>query len=65
MPPKRAINTNKEVKMLPDVTFLSVDLYTWMIILGVVAAVVAFRLLGDKVGISAKVFNFALAVAVC
>lgn len=51
--------------MLPDVTFLSVDLYTWMIILGVVAAVVAFRLLGDKVGISAKVFNFALAVAVC
>lgn len=65
MPPKRAINANKEVKMLPDVTFLSVDLYTWMIILGVVAAVVAFRLLGDKVGISAKVFNFALAVAVC
>ena len=50
--------------MFPDVTFLSVDLYTWMIILGVVAAVVVFRLLCDNVALPAKVFNFALAVCV-
>lgn len=51
--------------MCPDATFLSIDLYTWMIIVGVVAAVVAFRLLCDSAKVSAKVFNFALAVAIC
>ena len=51
--------------MFPNATFLTIDLYTWMIILGVVVAVVIFRLLADKRKVSAKVFNFALAVGVC
>ena len=51
--------------MFPNATFLTIDLYTWMIILGVVVAVVVFRLLADKRKVSAKVFNFALAVGVC
>lgn len=51
--------------MFPNATFLTIDLYTWMIILGVVVAVVIFRLLADKRKVSAKVFNFAFAVGVC
>lgn len=50
--------------MFPDVTFLTIDLYTWMIVFGVVVAVVVFRLLADKVGIDSKVFNFSLLVCV-
>lgn len=51
--------------MFPDVTFLSIDLYTWMIILGVVVAVVVFRVLTDAVALDAKVYNFSLIVCVC
>lgn len=57
--------TRSVYTMFPNATFLTIDLYTWMIILGVVVAVVIFRLLADKRKVSAKVFNFALAVGVC
>ena len=51
--------------MFPYVTFLSIDLYTWMIILGVVVAVVVFRILTDVMALNAKVYNFSLIVCVC
>ena len=50
--------------MFPDIKFLTIDLYTWMIIVGVLFAIVAFRILCDKTQIDAKVFNFALFVCV-
>lgn len=50
--------------MLPNVSFLGLDLYWWMVIVGVIAAMVAFRLFHEEAGISVKVFNFSLFVAV-
>lgn len=42
--------------MAPDVEFLWLDLYGWMIVVGVIAAMVLFRALYQKVGISYRVF---------
>ncbi len=50
--------------MFPYVEFLTIDLYTWMIILGVLVAIVLFRIFCDKVQVDAKVFNFSLFVCV-
>ncbi len=50
--------------MFPNASFLGIDLYVWMIVLGVLAAMVSFRMFSVRVGISAKVFNFALIDAV-
>ncbi|MGN1066191.1 MAG: prolipoprotein diacylglyceryl transferase [Candidatus Fimimonas sp.] len=49
--------------MLPYVEFLGVDLYTWAIIAGVIAAVVLFRIFCDKRKLPKKVFNFAFFIA--
>lgn len=50
--------------MFPEASFLGVDLYVWMTVIGVVAAMVAFRIFSGSVGISAKVFNLAVLSAV-
>lgn len=50
--------------MLPDVELLGLDLYTIMIAVGIVAAIVAFRVFADQRKIPAKPFNFFLVVAV-
>lgn len=50
--------------MFPEVIFLGLDLYYWMIIVGILAAMIFFRLFYKKVGISDRVFNFALIVAI-
>ena len=49
--------------MLPFVEFLGLDLYYWMILVGIIAAMVFFRVFYQKVGLTDKVFNFALIVA--
>lgn len=51
--------------MFPNAEFLSIDLYSWMILLGIVVAMVFFRIFCDKMQVSSKVFNFALAACVC
>ena len=50
--------------MFPNASFLGLDLYWWMIVVGIIAAMVSFRLLHERAGISVKVFNFSLIVAV-
>lgn len=50
--------------MFPDAEFLGTDLYWWMMITGVVVALVAFRLLQRHAGISDRVFNFSVILAV-
>lgn len=50
--------------MFPAANFLGLDLYWWMIVVGVLAAMIAFRLYHEDAGISVKVFNFSLFVAV-
>ena len=50
--------------MFPEVNFLGLELYDWMIVVGIVAAMVFFRLFYKKAGLSDKVFNFALIVAI-
>lgn len=51
--------------MLPYVSFLGIDLYTLMIGIGIVVAVILFRVLCDRKKLPAKVFNFFLIVIVC
>lgn len=51
--------------MLPDVKFLGLDLYEWAITLGVIAALIIFRIYADKKGISAKLQNFCYLNGVC
>ncbi len=48
--------------MFPDVTFIGLDLYTWMLLLGIVAALVLFRVFCDRRKLPVKVFNFSLLV---
>lgn len=50
--------------MFPQTIFLGLDLYYWMIVIGVIIAMIVFRLFFDKAGLSGKVFNFSLLVAV-
>lgn len=50
--------------MFPDVEFLGLDLYTWCILIGVVAAIFFYRLFCDRRGMSSKVFNFSVLTAV-
>lgn len=50
--------------MFPEVNFLGLELYDWMIVVGIIAAMVFFRLFYKKAGLSDKVFNFALIVAI-
>lgn len=50
--------------MLPNASFLGMDLYTWMILIGIIAAMVFFRLFTTRMNLSAKLFNFSLIVAI-
>lgn len=50
--------------MFPGVEILGMDLYTILILLGIVGAIVALRYLSDKMGIDAKLYNFVLIAAV-
>ena len=50
--------------MFPNAEFLGLDLYYWMIIVGIFAAMVLFRVFHQKAGLSVKVFNFSLLVGV-
>lgn len=51
--------------MFPDVRFLTLDLYAWMVLVGVIAAMVVFRVFSGRAGLSAKVYNFSLLVGAC
>ncbi len=50
--------------MAPDVSFLGLDLYYWMILCGIVSAMVLFRVLYRRVGISYPVFALTILVSV-
>lgn len=50
--------------MIPNASFLLLDLYYWMVVVGVIAAMVSFRVFYEKAGISVRVFNFSVLVAV-
>ena len=50
--------------MFPNAEFLGLDLYYWMIAVGILAAMIVFRLFHQKAGLSVKVFNFSLLVGV-
>lgn len=52
------------VCVLPYVKFLELDLYTWMIIIGIVVAMALFSILTGKMGMSNKLFIFSLLVAI-
>ena len=43
--------------MFPNIKFIGVDLYFWMIIIGVIAAIIYTRFVSPKVNISAKLYN--------
>lgn len=49
--------------MYPNVTFLSLDLYAWFLVLGAVAAIVIARVLADKKQIPAKLQNICYLIA--
>lgn len=49
--------------MFPDAEFLGLDLYVWMTVVGVLAAMGAARLCSDRAGLCAKVFNIMLVSA--
>ena len=48
--------------MFPQVEFLGLDLYYWMIVVGILAAMIVFRVFHKKAGLTVKVFNFSLLV---
>lgn len=48
--------------MFPEVRFLQLDLYAWLSVVGIVAALVVFRIYSDKKQISAKLQNICLAL---
>ncbi len=50
--------------MAPNVVFLGLDLYYWMILCGVIAAMVLFRALYRRAGISYPVFVLTICVSV-
>ena len=50
--------------MFPNEVFLGLDLYWWLIVIGVLAAMACFRLFYEQAGLSTRVFNFSLICAV-
>lgn len=50
--------------MFPNVEFLGLDLYYWMIVVGILVAMIVFRVFHQRAGLSTKVFNFSLLVGV-
>ena len=50
--------------MFPQVSFLGLDLYYWMIVIGVLAAMIVFRVFHRQAGLSFRVFAFALIIGV-
>ncbi|MBP5242946.1 MAG: prolipoprotein diacylglyceryl transferase, partial [Clostridia bacterium] len=53
--------------MFPDheiIPGLGVDLYDFFILIGILVAIVAYRVFSERVGMSVKVFNFSLITAV-
>ncbi len=50
--------------MLPQQLFLGITMYDILFAGGIIAALVAFRLLTDKLGMSAKLLNFVLAAGI-
>lgn len=50
--------------MFPNASFLGMDMYYWMIVIGVLVAIVTFRLCYKRAGMSDSVYNFALIVCV-
>lgn len=50
--------------MFPQAEFLGLDLYYWMIIVGVLVAMIVFRVFYRKAGLSVEVFNFSLFIGV-
>ena len=50
--------------MYPYAVFLDIDLYTIFLLLGILAAIIFFRVLTGKTNLSAKVFNFSLIVGI-
>lgn len=50
--------------MAPNIVFLGLDLYYWMILAGVVAAMVLFRVFYQRAGVSYPVFVLTLLVSV-
>lgn len=49
--------------MFPDAEFLTLDLYHWMHVIGIIAAMIVARLMYKRVGVSDKLFNFGLITA--
>ncbi len=49
--------------MFPDVNFLGLDLYYWMFLVGVIAAMAAARIFSARAGVSAKVFDLMIVSA--
>lgn len=60
----RETNLCYNQSMAPNVAFLGLDLYYWMILCGVVAAMILFRILYKKAGISYPVFVLTVCVSV-
>ena len=50
--------------MFPNAEFLGLDLYYWMIVVGILTAMILFRVFHQRAGLSVKVFNFSLLVGV-
>ena len=50
--------------MFPQTVFLGLDLYYWMILIGVITAMIVFRMFSAQVGLSVKVFNLSIFVTV-
>ena len=50
--------------MFPDVTFLGMDLYTWMMLIGILAAIFISLFCAERMKISAKLYRFGLIAAV-
>ena len=46
--------------MFPHISFLGLGLYYWMILIGVIAAIISFRILSFKINLSSKLYNFTL-----
>jgi phosphatidylglycerol:prolipoprotein diacylglycerol transferase len=50
--------------MFPNASFLGMDLYVWSIAVGILAAVVVYRLTSDRDELPVRVFNFSLLTVV-
>lgn len=50
--------------MFPNASFLGLDLYYWMMVIGMIVSLVVFRMFYKQAGMSDKVFNFCIIVTV-